>query len=105
MTGINLDLVNRFVLHKQHLADDSKTDDIVRIVKDVSGLHATSPRTPYLSLFSRAENFRRDMLDEELYVKGRLGKVRCMRKTVYILRKALVPMALSATRMMVEPYI
>jgi len=97
-----VDLVNRFVLHKQHLADDSKTDDIVGTVKDVSGLHATSPRTPYLSLFSRAENFRRDRLDEELYVKRRLGEVRCMRKTVYILRKALVPVALSATRMMVE---
>lgn len=102
MRGINLNLVNRFVLHKQHLADDSKTDDIVRIVKDVSGLHATSPKTPYLSMFSRSDEFKRDRLDEELYVKRSLGKVRCMRKTVYILPKALVPVALSATRMMVE---
>ncbi|MFB0504033.1 MAG: winged helix DNA-binding domain-containing protein [Candidatus Bathyarchaeia archaeon] len=84
------------------MADDSRTDDIARIVKDVGGLHATSPKTPYLSVFSRAENFTRDRLDEELYVKRSLGKVRCMRKTVYILPKALIPVALSATRMMVE---
>jgi hypothetical protein len=34
-------------MRKQHLTDDSKTDDIVQIVKDVSGLHATIPKTPY----------------------------------------------------------
>ena len=67
MSDLNLSLVNNFILRKQHLTDDSKTDGIVQIVKDVGGLHATIPKTPYLSMFSRAKNFTREKLDEALY--------------------------------------
>jgi hypothetical protein len=102
MTEINLTAVNHSLLYKQHLTDDSKTDDIVRIVEDVGGLHATIPKTPYLSLFSRAKNFTRKQLDEELYEKRNLGKIRCVRKTVYVLPKEMLPVAYSATKTMVE---
>ena len=102
MSDLNLAVVNHFVLRKQHLTDDSKTDDIVQIVKDVGGLHATGSKTPYLSLFSRTKNFTRKKLDEELYTKRTLGKIRCMRKTVYILPKEMIPIAYSATKNMVE---
>ena len=102
MSDLNLNLVNNFVLRKQHLTDESKTDDILQIVKDVGGLHATIPKTPYLSLFSRAKNFTRKKLDEELYIKRSLGKIRCVRKTVYILPKGMMPIAYSATKKMVE---
>jgi len=102
MTEINLTAVNHSLLYKQHLTDDSKTDDIVQIVKDVGGLHATIPKTPYLSLFSRAKNFTRKQLDEELYEKRNLGKIRCVRKTVYVLPKGMISIAYSATKTMVE---
>jgi hypothetical protein len=102
MTEINLTVVNHSLLHKQHLTGNSKTDDIVQIVKDVGGLHATIPKTPYLSLFSRAKNFTRKQLDEELYEKRNLGKIRCVRKTVYVLPKEMLSIAYSATKMMVE---
>ena len=102
MSDLNLAVVNHFVLRKQHLTDDSKTDDIVQIVKDVGGLHATGPKTPYLSLFSRTKNFTRKKLDEELYTKRTLGKIRCMRKTVHILPKEMISIAYSATKNMVE---
>jgi hypothetical protein len=84
------------------LADDSRPDDIVQIVRDIGGLHATSAKSPYLSLFSRVADFTRDKLNEELYVKRSLGKIRCMRKTVYILPGELIPVAFSATRRMIE---
>ena len=102
MSDLNLNLVNNFILRKQHLTDDSKTDDIVQIVKDVCGLHATIPKTPYLSMFSRTKSFTRKELDEELYEKRSLGKIRCMRKTVYILPKEMISIAYSATKRMVE---
>jgi len=70
MNSINLNGINRLVLHKQHLADDSKIDDIVQIVKDVGGLHATGSMVPYLSLFARTRNFLKEYLDGELYVKS-----------------------------------
>jgi len=102
MSIINLSAINHFVLRKQHLTDDSKIDNIVQIVKDINGLHATAPKTPYLSLFARNRNFMKEQLDEELYIKRNLGKIRCMRKTVYILLKEMIPIAYSATKKMVE---
>ena len=102
MTEINLTAVNHSLLRKQHLADNSKTDNVVQIVKDVCGLHATIPKTPYISLFSRAKNFTRNQLDAELYEKRSLGKIRCVRKTVYVLPKEMIPIAYSATNMSVE---
>ncbi len=62
------------------------------------GLHATEPATPYLSLFARMPDFLRDQLDEALYEKKSLGRIRCMRNTVYMLPLDLIPTAFTATR-------
>jgi hypothetical protein len=102
MSDISLTVVNQYLLRKQHLTADSKTEDVVQIVNDIGGLHATSPKTPYLSLFSRAKNFTRKQLDYELYEKRSIGKIRCVRKTVYVLPKGMISIAFSATKMMVE---
>ena len=101
MNHFNLNQINNLILRKQHLTDESKTDDVVQIVKDVGGLHATIPKTPYLSIFSRAKSFTNKKLDEELYEKRSLGKIRCVRKTIYILPKEMIPIAYSATKKMV----
>ena len=100
---IDLNSVNRFRLHKQHLTDESQTEDIVQTVRDVYGLHATNATTPYLSLFARASNFTRDKLDKELYVKRTLGKIRCVRTTVHVLPRETIPIAFAATKSIVEP--
>jgi hypothetical protein len=100
--NITLDKVNHFVLRKQHLTDDSRIDDAIRIARDIGGLHATDSVTPYLSLFARSSNFVKESLDEELYLKKSLGKIRCMRGTLYILTKDMIPMAYAATNGIVE---
>jgi len=92
-----------WLLHKQHLTDESKTEDIVQIARDIYGLHATGPTTPYVSLFARARNFTRDKLDEELYGKRTLGNIRCVRTTVHILPRETIPIAFAATKGIVEP--
>jgi len=100
---IDLNSVNRFLLHKQHLSDESETEDIVQIAGDIYGLHATAPTTPYVSLFARTRGFTRDTLDEELYVKRTLGKIRCVRTTVHVLPKETIPIAFAATKSIVGP--
>ncbi len=102
-TGISLRTVNRFLMRKQRLSQEARTADVVRIAGDIYGLHATSPVTPYLSLFARATGFTRDTLEQELYVKRSLGKIRCVRTTVHVLPKASIPIAFAATKALVEP--
>jgi len=102
ISRIDLDIVNHFVLRKQHLTDDSRIDDVIRITGDIGGLHATDSVTPYLSLFVRSSNFVKESLDEELYLKRNLGKIRCMRSTLYILTKDMIPVAYAATNGIVE---
>ncbi|MEM3699707.1 MAG: winged helix DNA-binding domain-containing protein [Candidatus Bathyarchaeia archaeon] len=62
-------------------------------------LHATSVGTPYLSLFARVKNFRRNQLDEELYVKRNLIRLELMRGTLFIVSTELAPMLFQATRL------
>ena len=102
MGSIDLARINQVLLHKQHLADDSKSDDIVQIVRDVGGLHATGSTIPYLSLFQRTGTFAREDLDEELYVKRSLCKIRCVRGTIYVIPREMISVAYSATNKMVE---
>jgi hypothetical protein len=103
MKELNEDRVNRFCLKKQHLTDDTRVNDIVKITGDIGGLHATSSTTTYLSLFIRAKKFKRRGLDQELYEKRNLGKIRYVRATIYILPKEMVPMAFSAVKSLIEP--
>ncbi len=62
MKTLDRNKVNRYLMHKQHLSQDSKTDDILRITRDIMGLHATVPATSYLSLLARTRQFNKDML-------------------------------------------
>lgn len=99
---INAAAVNAFVLAKHHLTTGSRSSSVPRVVADIIGLHATAAATPYLSLFARMKHFTRDMLYTELYVKRSLAKVRCMRKTVFVLPRNILAEALVATRAMTE---
>lgn len=94
--------INLLLLNKHHLLQSSKTDNLLETVDDILGLHATSPTTPYLSLLARSRGFQREDLERELYVRKSLGRIRCMRKTVFVLTKPLIPVAFGATRRISE---
>ncbi len=98
MEIFSLDRTNAFVLQKHHLTEDPGTDNLLQVVRDIGGLHATLSTTPYISLFLRSGNFRRENLDEALYTRRLLGKVRYARKTVYILPKERITTAYSAMK-------
>ena len=97
LSYLELDRINHFVLGKQHLIPDSVGDDIVQIVRDVGGLHATNSTTPYLSLYARCSKFKKEDLNRELYKRRSLGRIRCVRKTIYIHTKDMIPIVWKAT--------
>ena len=90
--------VNYFILTKQHLTPESRIDDVSKIARDIGGLHATSQTTTYLSTFFRSNNFRKEDLEKEIYEKKNLGKIRCMRKSIFIQPKELIPQLYLATK-------
>jgi hypothetical protein len=100
MVEVSLDRANHYVLQKQHLTPDSKINDIVQIVTDIGGLHASSAVGPYLSLFARTERFEKADLSKELSHRKSLARVRYVRNTVYILPKDFIPLAFAATSRM-----
>ncbi len=102
MRHLDLAQVNQMVLSKHHLTKETKSNDIQKIVEDIVGLHATGAMGPFLSLFARTRKFEKEDLIEELYQKRNLGKIRCMRKTLHILPKEMIPLAYTATQEIVD---
>jgi hypothetical protein len=89
------------VLARQHLRDDAPATDVVQTARDLVGLHATGAPNPYLQLFTRMPGFMRPALDQELYERRSLARVRCMRGTLFLLPLDLLPIAWAATRELV----
>ncbi len=102
MPELSVEQINQFILQKQHLTAETKTTDIAAVTRNIGGLHSTSQTTPYLSLFSRVKDFSRNQFDEEAYVKKNLGKIRCIRKTVFIHHKDYIPWIINATKKQYE---
>lgn len=96
------DQVNWFLLSKQHLAPETRGDDVVQVVEDICALHATSALTPYLSLWSRVKGFSRQQLDAELYENRRLVRVISMRRTLHIVPSEKLPVFFQATKKQVQ---
>ncbi len=92
MFNFEIDQVNSYLLEKHHLKQQNKINDILQIVDDICGLHATGTLEPYLSLFTRMKDFHKEDLDNELYKKKRLGRIRGMRKTLFIITKEMIPL-------------
>ena len=101
MESIALERVNSHLLARQHLSPCTASD-IVAITGDIAGLHATGASEPYLALFARSPGFRRETLDEQLYTGKTLVKMRCMRGTLFILTREMLPAAYAATIPAVE---
>lgn len=87
--------INCYVLKKQHLIN--KCNNIVKCIEDIAGLNSITATTPYLSLFNRIKDFKKSMLDEEMYEKKRLYRLRLMRSTLFIVTRDFLPIAYSAT--------
>ena len=102
MDSFALDQVNNFVLKKLHLTNDSKIDNILQIIEDLCGLHATGTQEPYIQLFIRSNKFEKQDLDRELYENKSLGRIRGMRKTLFIQVKEMIPIVYNAVKYLTD---
>ncbi|MHB9003432.1 MAG: winged helix DNA-binding domain-containing protein [Coriobacteriia bacterium] len=85
------------VLARQHLYARGEGASIESVVADLVGLHNTVQTTPYVSLFSRLPGFAKDDLDSALYDRRSLVRFRCMRGTVFTIRREMLPTVFAAT--------
>ncbi|MFX1306945.1 MAG: DNA glycosylase AlkZ-like family protein [Promethearchaeota archaeon] len=102
MDTLDLNQVNRFTLQKNHLTEETKCDDLIQITEDLCGLHSTGLTTSYLSLFVRTNNFKKEHLEKELYISKTLGRIRGMRKTLFVQTKNMIPIVFAATISLIE---
>ena len=65
------------------------------VTADLVGLHATDPATPHLSLWARLPSFTVEDLDAALYQRHTLVKHLAMRRTLWIVRTADLPLVQS----------
>lgn len=94
--SLSAEKINDYVLSKQHLAPGSKSGDVLGIVRDVMGLHASDFRTPFLSCFARSDSFSNEQLYRELYLNRTLSKIKAMRGTLFIFDRDFVPTVYTA---------
>ncbi len=81
---IELNSANHHIVAKQHMANNPTSAALTSVVRDVVGLHASSARTPYLSLLARVPDFKKEQLQQSLYQGHSLARIRCVRKTIYV---------------------
>jgi hypothetical protein len=91
MNSLPISLVNDYVARKQHLLPTSHSRDVVKVVRDIVALHATSAAGPYLSLWARIPEFQRQMLYDALYERRELVRVLCMRTTLHVVPSDKLP--------------
>lgn len=109
MNQICKNRVNDYLLHKQHLLPGSGTYDLIQIARDLCGLHATCPTTPYLSLFARMYHFSKTDLKTEVEINRSLIRTRSIRNTIHLLPVGIYPSAFALARLQsgkrIEQYI
>lgn len=74
------------------------------IAADLVGLHNTTPTGPYLSLLARLPGFVRGDLDDVMWARSRLARMRAMRLTMFVFPHELLEIAAAATRHCSEPF-
>ena len=102
MDQLNRNRINTYLLHKQHLLPESKSDSIIQIAKDLCGLHATCPTTPYLSLLNRMNDFSKQDLKTEVETRKSLIRTRSIRNTLHLLPVDRYLSVYAATRAQLE---
>ncbi|QCB93159.1 winged helix DNA-binding domain-containing protein [Cellulomonas shaoxiangyii] len=78
--------LNRALLARQHLLTRA-TAGVEQVVRDVVGLQAQNPWSPFVGLWSRVAGFRTDALDA-LLLDRRVVRIAVMRSTVHLVTAA-----------------
>lgn len=112
MKEFTLSLINAFCLNTQHLTGESKNNNLSQVVRDIGGLHSTLMKTAYLALLARMDNFSPGDFEKAMFEDFSLARIRCFRKTIYVLPADLLTAAFGASKNLIaikpqhyEPYL
>lgn len=89
--------IRKYNLRKHFLQIKNPTLGILEVSDALIGLHSARLPTPYVSLHSRIDGIKTTDLYQELFVKKKLIKLRCMRKTLHSVSFELAPIVHKAT--------
>jgi hypothetical protein len=81
---------------RHHLAGPARTDDVVVIADDLVALHGTDPSSVFLSAAARMRHPSVERLEHALYETRALVRTLCMRRTMFVLPVAMVPVVQAA---------
>jgi hypothetical protein len=81
---------------RHRLAPSARTDDVVDIADSVVALHGTDPATVFLSTAARMRSPATQALERALYDDRLLVRTLCMRRTMFVLPVAMVPVVQAA---------
>ena len=89
---------------RHHLAPSAKATDVVALAERMVGLHATDPATVFLAAAARLKKPDVAAVEQALYEDRTLVRTLCMRRTLFVLPVALVPIVQAAvTEALVPP--
>lgn len=81
---------------RHRLAAGARTDDAVAVADSVVALHGTDPATVFLSAAARMATPSVEVLETALYDDRLLVRTLCMRRTMFVLPVAMVPIVQAA---------
>jgi hypothetical protein len=81
---------------RHHLAPEARSGSVADVAADLIGLHGTDPASVYLAAWARTSGVDRAAIEDELYAERALVRMLGMRRTVFVVPAALVPVVQSA---------
>ncbi len=85
------ELINEYVLSKQHLKQGYKSNNFEEMIDDIIGLAASNFHTPLLSSYARIDSFKVLKDFYKLIQNKKIIKTPAMRKKLFIISNEFVP--------------
>ena len=97
LSKLPLSKVREFNYAEHHVLPGFQAKSISQVSRSLVGLHSARLPTPYVTLQSRMGHIETTKLQKELFIKRKLIKIRCMRKTLHTVPFDLAPIVHQAT--------
>src|SRR5262245_54150948 len=81
---------------RHHLAGSARAGDVVVVATGLVALHATDPATVFLSTRARVDELTVKDVERAIYEDRSLVRVLAMRRTMFVMPDALVPVTHAA---------
>ena len=81
---------------RHHLAPGERPGTVAAVVGDLIGLHGTDPASVYLAVWARTRDVDKAAIQQALYEERSLIRMLGMRRTVFVVPTALMPVIQSA---------